>query len=381
MGPPKESGEPIKSQGCMLRDLNIALIIITTIIMILRLYARGWMTKALGLDDLMAIIAFSLTIALSALEIVEVHNGSGTPMDQLSNEQIIAFFSILPINELIFTLSCGVVRLSILAFLPRLSRDRNYMRCVWGVGFVIVAITSIVFFFTLTQCRPIIDLFKAAKPNRICSSQDTTTYMAWALSIVGICIDLVLFGLPIWVIHNNMTLSPNKAIQVTLVFCISLFAIITGVVRLGFIITADFSTNTTYKMVRISSWATLEIHIGLWCGCFPALQPLLRLISYKLNLRSRLESIKKMTPHMGTGPQSHSGWPGARRYSRQASAINCESNSGQVEVSAGDSTTEFVMLDNISNSIHMQTDILVQVEEGLHVREQHDVKTKTWDAI
>lgn len=58
MGPPKGSNKPIESQGHVLHDLNIALIVITTVIMILRLHARGWMIKAIGLDDLIAITAF-----------------------------------------------------------------------------------------------------------------------------------------------------------------------------------------------------------------------------------------------------------------------------------------------------------------------------------
>lgn len=65
----------------------------------------------------------------------------------------------------------------------------------------------------------------------------------WAHSIVGICIDLALFSLPIWVIYSNMTFSSN-AIKVILVFCVSLFAVITGVVRFSLMVTTDFTTNT-----------------------------------------------------------------------------------------------------------------------------------------
>lgn len=206
------------------------------------------------------------------------------------------------------------------------------MRCIWGVGFVIVTITSIAFFFILTQCRPIIELFKAAKPNRNCISYKEHIHMIWAHSIVGVFIDLALFSLPIWIIRTKLTLSHNS-LQVMLIFCISLFTIITGIIRLGFLVTTDFTTDSfvfsalspsyqteqltgsrsTYKMIRIGSWGTLESHVGLWCGCFPALQPLLHLISYKLGFRSRLESSNKTAPYTNNGPQSHSDWPRASR--------------------------------------------------------------------
>ena len=67
--------------------------------------------------------------------------------------------------------------------------------------------------------------------------------MMWAHAIVGIFIDGALFALPIWVIRNKMA-AGAKAIKVILVFCVGLFAIMTGIIRLSFIVTTDFSVNT-----------------------------------------------------------------------------------------------------------------------------------------
>ena len=90
-----------------------------------------------------------------------------------------------------------------------------------------------------------------------------------------------------------------------------------------------------------------------------------------------------MAPYADNGPQSRSDWPGASRYIGQACAIHREGDgeSGRVIVSAGDSTTDFVMLDDVDQGIRMQTDVVVQVEEGTPVRERHEVKTMTWDAV
>lgn len=49
---------PGDSQGWMLLGLDIFLISMTTIIMILRISARGFMTKALGVDDYIAVVAY-----------------------------------------------------------------------------------------------------------------------------------------------------------------------------------------------------------------------------------------------------------------------------------------------------------------------------------
>jgi len=43
-------------------------------------------------------------------------------------------------------------------------------------------------------------------------------------------------------------------------------------------------------MATIGVWTDLEAHVGLWVGCFPAMQPILRNVSYRLSLRSKLLS-------------------------------------------------------------------------------------------
>ncbi|KAH7132693.1 hypothetical protein EDB81DRAFT_805373 [Dactylonectria macrodidyma] len=366
-----------KSQGPAIFKLNVCLIVLSSIVMIARLYARGFMTKALGVDDIAAVFGFGLAVALSCLEIIQVGNGSGSPMSTLSPEQLKAFFALLPVEEIVSFLAPCFIRLSILAFLPRLSRDRIFMRCVWVIGFIIVGIALAAVIFLLAECQPIGDLFDAMKPDRNCVSQEKEAHLMWAHAIVGIFIDAALFGLPIWVIRNKMTFG-SKAIKVILVFCVGLFAIIMGILRLGFMVTTDFAVDTTYKMARVAPWVVLEIHVGLWCGSFPALQPLLRLVSYRLGLRSHLDSTNKPTTR-GTGEGTR---PGAGGYIKQHSAVDPEGDgaSARVIVSGGDSTTEFVELGDMDKGIRMTTDVIVKVEDDVYSRERSEVRT-TWDAI
>src|SRR5437762_2329267 len=88
------SSDPNESRSGVLIDLNAALISFSTVIIALRLYARGFMTKALGIDDAIALVAYLSCVTLSIIEILMAMHGSGIHMKLLSHEQIKNFFAV-----------------------------------------------------------------------------------------------------------------------------------------------------------------------------------------------------------------------------------------------------------------------------------------------
>lgn len=67
-------------QGFAQRDLNISLIVFSTLFVSARLYVRAFMTKSLGLDDLMTVAAYLILCVFSGLEIrsESLHRGGIT---------------------------------------------------------------------------------------------------------------------------------------------------------------------------------------------------------------------------------------------------------------------------------------------------------------
>ncbi|KAI0134263.1 hypothetical protein BJ170DRAFT_192555 [Xylariales sp. AK1849] len=381
---------PADSKGRQMVNLNIAFITISTTLLFTRLYVRGFMIKVLGIDDLLASIAFVILTALSVLEILAVGVGSGTHMTEIPPERIPTFFSYLTTLQLLYYWGTGIVRLSIVAFYPRLSQDKIFLRCVYGVAFAILAMTLMAFFFELFECKHVPDLWDTAAPGRECLDKSKEAPMVWTHGAIGILIDMCLIALPIWVIYSKMKFSA-KTVQVILVFCVGIFGVITGVVRLIINVNTDFTTDTTFKMARVAPWTDIEGHIGLWTACFPALQPILRLVSYRLGLRSSLNSTHKKSRTGGVGASGkHSQWAsghGVRSQGYVSFSDDKDDSSGRVLAVRGgtDASTDLELQDletgrngarrsSSRNVIYKRTDVKVQIVD---VGDQPD----KWDAL
>ncbi|KAI8633916.1 hypothetical protein F5Y19DRAFT_489352 [Xylariaceae sp. FL1651] len=264
-------------------NLNACLITFSTIFYGCRIYSRAFMTKTLGLDDAIATAAYLLLVTQSALDIRAVSFGSGTHLRLVPKPSLV-------IQTLIYFIAVALVRFAILAFLPRLTADRKVRLVSFTVGFMIVAQTVTAFLYRVTECTPILDIFKPPRtPGLQCVGPIAHNRMMVGHATVGIAIDLALLLLPIWVIYTNMMWS-KRTFQIILVLSIGFFVIITGVVRLILMVTLNFASDITYQMTILGVWTDLEGHIGLWCGCFPALQPVLRLVLSSLGTLAMLSS-------------------------------------------------------------------------------------------
>lgn len=67
--------------------------------------------------------------------------------------------------------------------------------------------------------------------------------MMWTHAGVGIAVDTAIIALPIWVVHSMMMFS-TKALRVVIVFCVGIFATITGIVRLSIMTRTNFAVDT-----------------------------------------------------------------------------------------------------------------------------------------
>lgn len=291
----------MENRTAIVRNLNIALLVISSVILAVRLYVRLWMIRSPGLDDVFAVLAWGTLTTLSALEIVETVYGAGRQMISVEPQDLAKFFSILPTMQLLYLASTGLVRLSIATFLPRLNKEASFKRLVWVLEAAISIFTIICFSILLFECRPVRDLWNKSAPGAKCLSSAHENRLWYTHASFGILFDCILLGLPMWILYSKMMLNATT-IKVMLIFAVGIFSAITGIIRLSMILRIDMTKNTTFNITFASVWTDLEGHTGLWVACFPTLRPFLRLVSHKLGLRSKLRST---SPH---GPSNTDGY-------------------------------------------------------------------------
>ncbi|KAF4633761.1 hypothetical protein G7Y89_g4357 [Cudoniella acicularis] len=350
--------------------LNIVLVTCTTVILYGVLDFAAPETKVNRMQ--------ACVVTQSSLDIRSVSYGSGAHIIYVPAELIPLWFSALVNNTLLYLVGTGFVRLSIVAFLPRLAKDLSspvFLKAVYGVGFVVIIQTVVCFFYRLTECHPIKDVWlPPSTPGLDCVSSQQEQNNIIAHQAIGIAADLALFALPLWVINSKMMNSAKK-IQVMLVFSIGIFVLATGIVRMVLLNTLLFLEDPTFHMSTIGTWTDLEGHVGLWCASFPALQPLLRLVSFKLGFRSKVQSYghsngggakKSGTGNLGGSNNWVKSTSRKSGYAMNSSGIDNDDGSARGIVTGLDdkSGTELdTLASDSSGQIHKQVEYDVRIEE------------------
>lgn len=119
-------------------------------------------------------------------------------------------------------------------------------------------------------------------------------------------------------------------------------------------------------MATIGVWTDLESHVGFWCGCFPSLQPIIRIVAFKLGLRSALSSYPTKGPKSASkGVTSAAGGMRSKSgYLRNGSGIdvdgdNSDGNNSQVGIVPSPQEYELGKY----GEIRKETTVTIQVKE------------------
>ncbi|KAI7787142.1 hypothetical protein LA080_000478 [Diaporthe eres] len=258
-----------ESTSELMIGLPAALGVITTVVVILRMYTRLVQLRNAGLDDFMIVVTQVLAIGLNVSTCLEGHYGTGrhwwlASPDDLMN-QLKSLFAAIQLY--IWSLCCVKIslllqyrRIFVATWLQRVSIIIICFSVSWNVA------QSILVSFA---CSPASAFIPSLAPH--CLDSLTIWYIAAGINITT---DFIVFLLPIPLI-NSLQLPIRQRVLLIMVFCLGFFTCIMSIVRATKLEAVVKAGDPSYYGAPGAIWSMVELNCAILCACLPTVRQLI----------------------------------------------------------------------------------------------------------
>ncbi|GAB1318555.1 Rhodopsin domain-containing protein [Madurella fahalii] len=278
----QHDGLPDDNRGPIIAGVNIAGIVLALIATILRCFVRIHLIRAFGLDDwLMAAAAVSFACYVS-FSMKGIQYGTGQHVWNLSNENEANARKWWYGCYLSYAVSMTLAKTSIAWFLLRVAVQRIHKWIIY-VASVMTIVSCCTFFFACAfQCSPVSYFWDKYTQPGTCISDGVVIALAYLFSVISIISDFIFALLPAWIVsHLNIKLKTKLALIALMgLGCLASAAVVIRIPYMGGIASDDF----LYETAEIAIWSAVEQSLAITAGGLATLQPLVKLIGYKLGL-------------------------------------------------------------------------------------------------
>ncbi|GAB1200240.1 hypothetical protein APSETT444_009610 [Aspergillus pseudonomiae] len=261
----------------------IFLVCFTGVIMIVRLYARIWLVKKLGLDDALAI----LTMYVLAMPTVR-------------QTEILDF-----VAHILYTTALFFCRLSGLAFYHRLAARSSKLHLVIKIaaGFLFAAYLPQLFLL-IFHCRPVTGLWPYPWQEEPISYNCLTWGLVYSVnSGVSLTCDVLMFIIPT-ILIKKLHVSLKRKAQLSLVMFPGVLVIVISAVRVYFVAVGQWADDGSWAYNPMMGIENAEIAGTLIALSVPALKPVFgniftHLTEYTVSTRNRSNMKSQSKPTSG----------------------------------------------------------------------------------
>ncbi|KAJ5633695.1 hypothetical protein N7528_001537 [Penicillium herquei] len=267
---------------------------LSTVVVLVRLYARGILIRELGYDDYIIVAAQLLAWADMAFSIQTVRYGAGQHlMDLISNPaEMVLMYKWLVTAQMIYFTTLWVCRVSGLAFYSRLNpmpQFQLWMRLSFGFVTAVWITQSLIIGL---QCIPLQALWDSSIKGKCMTSTDVFI----STSVLTIVCDSLILLLPLNIV-NKLQVNTARKISLLFVFC---FGIFTSILRMVSMVQAlHHASDITWYFSVVMAWSTAEISAMIVALSLPSLRGLFGFLRNKS--RSTNKSTSRGTASIGLG--------------------------------------------------------------------------------
>ncbi|CAG8196066.1 unnamed protein product [Penicillium salamii] len=304
----------------------VFMVCFTGLLMIVRLYARLFIVKKIGLDDALAILTLLLYIVFVVLSIVLINLGSGRHMEYIQyvlslptvrDTEILDF-----VAHILYTTALFLCRLSGLAFYYRLSvRSTKLHLSILIAAPLLFAAFLPQIFLLIFHCKPVTGLW----PYEWQPEPKTYTCLSWGLvysvnSGISLACDVMMFILPAMLI-KQLHVSMNKKIKLSIVMFPGVFVIVISAVRVWLVARGQWEPDGSWAYNPMLCVENAEIAATLVALSVPALKPVFGSLFAHLteytSSHTRSRSTKLRSHGFGHSKTAASGAASSNRDSKR----------------------------------------------------------------
>ncbi|EXJ86366.1 hypothetical protein A1O3_03317 [Capronia epimyces CBS 606.96] len=270
------------TRGPALEYVCIIFSAVAVFIVTARVCSRLFITRAPGLDDLLAVIALLFSIAFSVLVIIgNVSYHSGRHVWDIPSNTFVPHRINVWVSMWCYVSAACMIKISVLLFYRRLSVkfSKLFLVATWA-GIVYNILYLLAFGLALLLlCDPIyaywkeFDITWAASHKYRCSSENVALPASAGFSVLG---DFYSTLLPLLLIFH-LDLPFRQKVALYGLFALGFLAVAAGIVRtvlLYHMLNTDY--DFTWVLWETWIWAVVELYVALFAASAPALKPFFR---------------------------------------------------------------------------------------------------------
>ncbi|KAL4806078.1 hypothetical protein BDV18DRAFT_160146 [Aspergillus unguis] len=254
----------VQSQGPTVTGIAVAFAIVTAVVLVLRLFARLYVLKKVGVDDFLILGACVFSWAFSGVTVNAVRYGLGSHIGDVDPNGMIAYGFNVWLSSMFYLATLGFVKTSACWFYTRLG-DKVLTRMSW-IMFGTVLCQAIANVCTAAfQCRPVAKAWNTELEGACVNIN--VFYLANAA--LNILTDLLTYTLPVRVILK-LQMPRKQKIALVFILCLGLFACVSSIIRITYVPQMLTSSDATWAISGAMYWSVIEINVGILAASFPS---------------------------------------------------------------------------------------------------------------
>ncbi|KAL8751868.1 MAG: hypothetical protein Q9199_006134, partial [Rusavskia elegans] len=289
------------------------LIVLATIAVALRFFARAVQGAPYGYDDWLILFALVGDYSFSGVQylgpLVAVRHGFGRHILMLDVPDVVEFGKLFFTDACLFPVAILAMKCSILWFYHRIFPIRKFTISCIVIGAVTVAwfIASIVAQFLI--CRPFQYFWDKSIPGGKCISANHVAYFITSPPDILTSLAILILPIPwLW----GLQMQRRRKIAISGIFILGSFAVIGSIIRVPLLHQLNVA-DASYTTTSSGLWLNVEISIGIVSSCLPLLRPLgARAVPSQIRSRfskgrtgsHRLQDLEASSGNKNSGPRS-----------------------------------------------------------------------------